>query len=173
MHICTSCTYVHTHTRTHTRTRTHTHTHAHTHTHTHTGELFDHGLDSCSTALLPLTVISMFDRSPLWGGRPHDVLIPVLACCAGFFLSHWEKYITKELYLPWVYDIMQLVGHFPCKLCGVTFLESPNAVFMLQCSLVISCVLFILFIFVIAPLPSSPAHLGCCIGLPGHLCVWC
>ena len=92
----------------------HTYTHTHIHTHTHTymyfaGELFDHGLDSCSTALLPLTVISMFGRSPLWGGNPHDVMFPLLACCAGFFLSHWEKYITKELYLPWIYDVMQLV----------------------------------------------------------------
>ena len=28
-----------------------------------------------------------------------------------FFMSHWEKYNTGVLYLPWAYDFSQVVSH--------------------------------------------------------------
>ena len=34
----------------------------------------------------------------------------VYVICFQFFLSHWEKYNTGVLYLPWAYDASQ-VGH--------------------------------------------------------------
>ena len=89
--------------------RTHTHTRTLSHTHTMTGELFDHGLDSWAAILLPLCLMSAFGRGQPWGGTVYDAFPPCLAAVAGFYLSHWEKYITGVLYLPWFYDIIWLV----------------------------------------------------------------
>ena len=80
-----------------------------THTHT-TGELFDHGLDSWAAILLPMCLMSAFGRGQPWGGTVYDAFGPCLAALAGFYLSHWEKYITGVLYLPWLYDIIWLVS---------------------------------------------------------------
>ena len=100
----------------HTLARTHARAHIHTHTHTHTtGELFDHGLDSWSAVLIPLCLMSAFGRGQPWGGSVYDAYIPCLAVLAGFYLSHWEKYITGVLYLPWLYDIIWLVSSFILK----------------------------------------------------------
>lgn len=74
-----------------------------------TGELFDHGLDSWAAILLPICAFSLVGRSE-WGGEPEQGYAPCLAAVVGFFLSHWEKYVTGTLYLPWFYDIMQLVS---------------------------------------------------------------
>lgn len=74
-----------------------------------TGELFDHGLDSWATILLPLSLFSALGRGHQWGGSPQEAFLPTLAILGGFYLSHWEKYITGILYLPWIYDVLQLV----------------------------------------------------------------
>ncbi|ROT71779.1 ethanolaminephosphotransferase 1 isoform X1 [Penaeus vannamei] len=70
------------------------------------GELFDHGLDSWTTFFIPACIWSIFGRadysiSPL---RFYFILWNVLSC---FYTSHWEKYLTKILFLPWGYDISQ------------------------------------------------------------------
>ena len=86
------------------------------------GELFDHGLDSWATILLPLSLFSALGRGNQWGGSPHEAFLPTLAILAGFYLSHWEKYITGILYLPWIYDVLQLVRscvHNCCSSLGV------------------------------------------------------
>ena len=86
------------------------------------GELFDHGLDSWATILLPLSLFSALGRGNQWGGSPHEAFLPTLAILAGFYLSHWEKYITGILYLPWIYDVLQLVCscvHNCCSSLGV------------------------------------------------------
>ncbi|XP_045597206.1 ethanolaminephosphotransferase 1 isoform X1 [Procambarus clarkii] len=72
------------------------------------GELFDHGLDSWTTFFIPACVWSVFGRvdysiSPL---RFYFVLWNVITC---FYTSHWEKYLTKILFLPWGYDISQVL----------------------------------------------------------------
>lgn len=67
------------------------------------GELFDHGLDSFSAALIPTAMYSIFGRgsqsvSPL---RMYYVLWNIFF---NFYLSHFEKYNTGVLFLPWGYD---------------------------------------------------------------------
>lgn len=69
------------------------------------GELFDHGLDSWATLWMPVCMFSMFGRSVLPVERIYLVLIGVMVT---FIFSHWEKYNTGILYLPWSYDMSQL-----------------------------------------------------------------
>lgn len=67
------------------------------------GELFDHGLDSYSTLLIPVYVFSLFgviDLSPI---RMHFVM---LNGYLNFYLPHVEKYITGVMFLPWGYDVL-------------------------------------------------------------------
>ncbi|OQR68028.1 ethanolaminephosphotransferase 1-like [Tropilaelaps mercedesae] len=71
------------------------------------GELFDHGLDSLATLFMPVCVYSVFGRleysaSP-W--RFYLILWDVHYC---FLASHWEKYNTGVLFLPWGYDVSQI-----------------------------------------------------------------
>ena len=74
------------------------------------GELFDHGLDSWATVFIPLSLYSMLGRGDEWAGPPSQAFFPCLAVLGTFLISHWEKYITGVLYLPWLYDVTQLVG---------------------------------------------------------------
>lgn len=72
------------------------------------GELFDHGLDSWTTFFIPACIWSVFGRvdysiTPL---RFYFVLWNVITC---FYVSHWEKYLTKILFLPWGYDLSQII----------------------------------------------------------------
>lgn len=72
------------------------------------GELFDHGLDSWTTSFIPLCLWSVFGRldysiSPI---RFYFVSWNVLTC---FYTTHWEKYLTKILFLPWGFDISQVL----------------------------------------------------------------
>ena len=93
------------------------------------GELFDHGLDSWACILLPLTLFSAIGTGTKYGGHTDEMIVPCIGvlslckCCelpsdkeiscvavvATFYLTHWEKYITGVLYLPWLYDVSQLV----------------------------------------------------------------
>ena len=42
----------------------------------------------------------------------------VYVICFQFFLSHWEKYNTGVLYLPWAYDLSQVnLSNTYCMLC--------------------------------------------------------
>ncbi|KAL5282044.1 EPT1.2 family protein [Megaselia abdita] len=67
------------------------------------GELFDHGLDSYTAVLIPGCLYSIF-------GNCSESIPPMrmyMVCWTVFFnfyVSHWEKYITGVLYLPWGYD---------------------------------------------------------------------
>ena len=75
------------------------------------GELFDHGLDSWTTFFIPACIWSVFGRvdysiTPL---RFYFVLWNVITC---FYVSHWEKYLTKILFLPWGYDLSQMVSFY-------------------------------------------------------------
>ncbi|XP_076236084.1 ethanolaminephosphotransferase 1 [Calliopsis andreniformis] len=72
------------------------------------GELFDHGLDSWTTMLITVCMFSVFGRtdhsvSPL---RMYFILWSVFI---NFYLTHWEKYNTGILFLPWGYDL-SMVG---------------------------------------------------------------
>lgn len=72
------------------------------------GELFDHGLDSWACIYFVATVYSIFGRGESGVGVAtlYYILWVVLF---SFILSHWEKYNTGILFLPWGYDISQVV----------------------------------------------------------------
>lgn len=74
------------------------------------GELFDHGLDSWTTILITVCMFSVFGRtdhsvSPL---RMYFILWSVFI---NFYLTHWEKYNTGVLFLPWGYDLSMVVSN--------------------------------------------------------------
>uniref|UniRef100_A0A673ZS05 Ethanolaminephosphotransferase 1 n=1 Tax=Salmo trutta TaxID=8032 RepID=A0A673ZS05_SALTR len=77
------------------------------------GELFDHGLDSWACVFFVATVYSIFGRGPSGVGVAtlYYILWVVLF---SFILSHWEKYNTGILFLPWGYDISQVVSRKHC-----------------------------------------------------------
>ncbi|XP_077567166.1 ethanolaminephosphotransferase 1 [Stigmatopora nigra] len=71
------------------------------------GELFDHGLDSWACIFFVATVYSIFGRGASGVGvlTLYYILWVVLF---SFILSHWEKYNTGVLFLPWGYDVSQV-----------------------------------------------------------------
>ncbi|KAG7460800.1 hypothetical protein MATL_G00202730 [Megalops atlanticus] len=71
------------------------------------GELFDHGLDSWACIFFVATVYSIFGRGET--GVDVATLYYILwVVLFSFILSHWEKYNTGVLFLPWGYDISQV-----------------------------------------------------------------
>jgi len=72
------------------------------------GELFDHGVDSWATFLFPVCIFSLLTRDDdrLYPMSMHILLISIYTTFIG---THWEKYNTKVLFLPWSYDISMLV----------------------------------------------------------------
>merc|ERR1719237_1110531 len=70
------------------------------------GELFDHGLDSWATIFITGAVYSVFGRDEdgfsISVFRMFCLHWNIYFC---FLLSHWEKYNTGILNLPWGYDI--------------------------------------------------------------------
>lgn len=70
------------------------------------GEMMDHGLDSWASVLMPYCLYSIFGRGD--GHEPYRIWFVVLSVTFMFYLTHWEKYNTGVLYLPWGYDLSQL-----------------------------------------------------------------
>ncbi|XP_008579621.1 PREDICTED: ethanolaminephosphotransferase 1 [Galeopterus variegatus] len=71
------------------------------------GELFDHGLDSWSCVYFVVTVYSIFGRGST-GVSVFVLYLLLWVVLFSFILSHWEKYNTGILFLPWGYDISQV-----------------------------------------------------------------
>ncbi|KAE8598708.1 hypothetical protein XENTR_v10016908 [Xenopus tropicalis] len=73
------------------------------------GELFDHGLDSWAASVFPLSLFSIFGCDSGEAGLSTRTMYSV-SCIVlfTFMLSHWEKYNTGVLFLPWAYDISQV-----------------------------------------------------------------
>lgn len=65
------------------------------------GELFDHGLDSYSAVLIPIYMFSLFGREDLSTYRMHFIIWLVFT---NFYFTHFEKYNTGVMFLPWGYD---------------------------------------------------------------------
>lgn len=87
------------------------------------GELFDHGLDSWTAVLIPTCLYSVFGRtSPgISSMRFYFCLWNVFI---NFHLSHWEKYNTGVLFLPWGYDasmVVAIIVFLITFVCGHTF----------------------------------------------------
>lgn len=68
------------------------------------GELFDHGLDSYAAGLIPTAMYSIFGRNELYSLRPYRMFFILWNIIGNFFVSHFEKYNTGILFLPWGYD---------------------------------------------------------------------
>jgi len=85
------------------------------------GELFDHGLDSWSTIFITGAIYSMFGRDedglsvPTF--RMFCLFWNVYFC---FLISHWEKYNTGVLYLPWGYDFSMVTSFTMYLITSVT-----------------------------------------------------
>nr|XP_056710899.1 ethanolaminephosphotransferase 1-like [Euleptes europaea] len=74
------------------------------------GELFDHGLDSWATSIFALSFFSISSRDTEKGGVSVSTMyLLLIVLLLNFMFSHWEKYNTGVLFLPWGYDISQLV----------------------------------------------------------------
>ncbi|XP_072045309.1 LOW QUALITY PROTEIN: ethanolaminephosphotransferase 1-like [Amphiura filiformis] len=86
------------------------------------GELFDHGSDSVVAAVLPPALYCIFGRGATDYGASVWTLYWVCWHIIGCFaLSHWEKYLTGVLYLPWGYDISQVsisIVYLITAVCG-------------------------------------------------------
>ncbi|XP_013771759.1 ethanolaminephosphotransferase 1-like [Limulus polyphemus] len=72
------------------------------------GELMDHGIDSWSSLFMPMCLYSVFGCGE-YSCRPLRVFFILWNIHICFVLSHWEKYNTGILYLPWNYDISQFM----------------------------------------------------------------
>ncbi|KAL3868920.1 hypothetical protein ACJMK2_041672 [Sinanodonta woodiana] len=71
------------------------------------GELFDHGLDSWATMFIPTAMYSVFGRGE-YGADVYRVYLVMIGIMFCFIASHWEKYNTGVLFLPWGYDVGQI-----------------------------------------------------------------
>lgn len=68
------------------------------------GELFDHGLDSYTAGLIPAAMYSIFGRGAKYSIVPFRMFFTMWNVLINFYLSHFEKYNTGVLFLPWGYD---------------------------------------------------------------------
>lgn len=68
----------------------------------------DHGLDSWTAVFMPTCMYSVFGRGE-YSCNPLRVFFSLWSVYLCFISSHWEKYNTGVLYLPWGYDISQVV----------------------------------------------------------------
>ncbi|KAF7488445.1 Ethanolaminephosphotransferase 1 [Sarcoptes scabiei] len=71
------------------------------------GELMDHGMDSWTSMFIPFCIYSIFGRAD-YSQSPLHMHFIFLSIYVTFYLSHWEKYSTGILYLPWSYDATQI-----------------------------------------------------------------
>lgn len=79
------------------------------------GELMDHGVDSWTALFVPMYVYSFFGSTSDFSFGPHRMFFVFWSVFLTFYITHWEKYNTGVLYLPWSYDISQLFL-FGCSL---------------------------------------------------------
>ena len=70
------------------------------------GELFDHGLDSYSTVLIPIYMFSLFGKTDL---SPLRMFFVTLNIVFNFYVTHFEKYNTGVMFLPLGYDVLMWV----------------------------------------------------------------
>ncbi|KAL7864188.1 hypothetical protein AOLI_G00156080 [Acnodon oligacanthus] len=71
------------------------------------GELFDHGLDSWACVFFVCSMYSVFGRGAS-GVSVLTLYYLLWVVLFSFILSHWEKYNTGILFLPWGYDLSQV-----------------------------------------------------------------
>ncbi|KAA0195293.1 Selenoprotein I, partial [Fasciolopsis buskii] len=74
------------------------------------GELFDHGCDSWVVYFIPA---SMYTLCGVYSS-PYRLFWIQWSLIFSFISSHWEKYMTGVLYLPWTFDVSQLAVASTC-----------------------------------------------------------
>ncbi|CAF4873669.1 unnamed protein product [Pieris macdunnoughi] len=82
------------------------------------GELFDHGLDSYSVFFIPACLYSIFGRLD-FSIPPIRMYYVMWNLLLNFYISHWEKYNTGVLFLPWGYDFSMWASTFFFMWTGV------------------------------------------------------
>ncbi|KAL0812083.1 hypothetical protein ABMA28_009468 [Loxostege sticticalis] len=82
------------------------------------GELFDHGLDSYSVFFIPACLYSIFGRLD-FSIPPIRMYYVMWNLLLNFYISHWEKYNTGVLFLPWGYDFSMWASTFCFLWTGV------------------------------------------------------
>lgn len=70
-------------------------------------------LDSYSACLIPVCLYSVFGRGEQYSVEPMRFYYVELVILFNFHVSHWEKYNTGVLYLPWGYDLGKYIK-FSC-----------------------------------------------------------
>ncbi|XP_055592627.1 ethanolaminephosphotransferase 1 isoform X2 [Uranotaenia lowii] len=113
------------------------------------GELFDHGLDSYSTLLIPVYVFSLFGRQDLPPLRMHFVM---LNAYLNFYLSHAEKYLTGVMFLPWGYDFVMWGVSLTM---GITGILGPE-IWQMEIFGVKPCLIFEITLYVSGLITSHP-----------------
>lgn len=43
-----------------------------------------------------------------------ELIFIVVVVLFAFYVAHWEKYTTSVMFLPWAYDVSQIVSFFVC-----------------------------------------------------------
>jgi len=110
------------------------------------GEMFDHGLDSWSTSLFVINMYSVFGNDSNKGLTNAEQYVLLWLLCVNFLCSHWEKYNTGIMYLPWAYDFSQ-VTIFVCYIMagfhGTSIWSEPVALLAgLSCTDVMKVTLY-------------------------------
>lgn len=74
------------------------------------GEFFDHGLDSWASSLFTLSLFSVSGSGAEipWAPSAQKIYYLTSIVLLTFILTHWEKYNTGVLFLPWAYDTSQV-----------------------------------------------------------------
>jgi len=79
------------------------------------GELFDHGCDAWAAVFIATTFYNTFGKTSISANSEYSIselrMYGVMwSVFFTFHLSHWEKYNTSVMYLPWGYDISMVGG---------------------------------------------------------------
>uniref|UniRef100_A0A672UTH3 Ethanolaminephosphotransferase 1 n=1 Tax=Strigops habroptila TaxID=2489341 RepID=A0A672UTH3_STRHB len=93
------------------------------------GELFDHGLDSWACVYFVVTVYSTFGRGST-GVSVFVLYLLLWVVLFSFILSHWEKYNTGILFLPWGYDVSQVTISIVYIVTAIVGVEAWYAPFL-------------------------------------------
>lgn len=85
------------------------------------GELFDHGLDSYTAGLIPVAMYSIFGRGARYSVPPFRMFFTLCNVLNNFYLTHFEKYNTGVMFLPWGYDFTMCGMIVVFLITGVSF----------------------------------------------------
>ncbi|KAF5399096.1 CDP-alcohol phosphatidyltransferase [Paragonimus heterotremus] len=130
------------------------------------GELFDHGCDSWVVLFIPAVIYSICGN----GSSPMRLLVIQWLLIWTFYTSHWEKYITGVLFLPWTFDFGQLSVTFMCIL---TYFYGPGlyvqpVIFGLTSVTLLEFILLASFVFIQIPVTIHNIQAGCPSGKRWH-----